>query len=69
MARHQICQTCTLEGRFLEYSSQGAKVDYYRCAQGHVWHVTKDDPNAGQTIVTDRTVTPPRVTPPIPRIT
>jgi hypothetical protein len=48
----QFCQTCRREGRWLEYSSEQASVNYYRCAGGHVWLVPKNNPKAAQTHVT-----------------
>ena len=48
----QFCQTCRREGRWLEFSSDQASVNYYRCAEGHVWIVPKDDPQATPTQVT-----------------
>ena len=39
------CPQCGRTGRFLEQSSQGSVVDYYRCdGCGHVWTTPKCDP-------------------------
>jgi rubredoxin len=44
---HRICPKCQAPGRLLESSSQAAEVEYYRCdACGHVWNLSKADPNA-----------------------
>ena len=39
----QCCQHCPHVGIKLEGMSQYAWVNYYRCANGHVWQVSKDD--------------------------
>ena len=48
----QFCQECGHDGRWLEHSSQDARVDYYRCHEGHVWSVPKNNHKANQTPVT-----------------
>lgn len=37
------CQHCLHFGTKLESMSQYAWVNYYRCPNGHVWQVSKDD--------------------------
>ncbi len=48
----QFCETCGREGRWLEYSTDQARLDYYRCGDGHVWSIPKNNPKAAQTPVT-----------------
>ena len=48
----QFCETCGREGRWLEYSTDQARLDYYRCSDGHVWSIPKNNPKAAQTPVT-----------------
>jgi hypothetical protein len=39
----QPCPAChQSEGRWLEWVSEQAYVDYFRCFCGHVWTVSKD---------------------------
>jgi uncharacterized Zn finger protein len=37
-----LCPKCDCDGRWLEYVSRGADVNYYRCECGHVWTISKD---------------------------
>jgi hypothetical protein len=39
----QLCQHCPQLGIKLEAMSEYAWVNYYRCSNGHVWQVSKDD--------------------------
>ena len=48
----QPCPICRREGRWLELSSEDAQVNYYRCVDGHVWHLPKNKPTADPTPVT-----------------
>jgi hypothetical protein len=53
--RHPPCPVCRRDTlRWLEASSKNAEVDYYRCdACAHVWTVSKFDPAAPLTIITN----------------
>jgi transposase-like protein len=49
------CPRCQLAGSHLAASSEGARVDYFRCDRcGHVWTVDKNDPKAKPRDVTVR---------------
>ena len=44
MAPVRSCPNCGRDGRFLEISSYGASVSYYRCEPcNHVWYYFNDD--------------------------
>ena len=38
----QSCQFCAHVGVWLEHVSAAAYADYYRCASGHVWAISRD---------------------------
>ena len=54
----RLCQHCLRLGVELEDLSQHAWVTYYRCSNGHVWQVSKDDRHDRD----DVTVPPSRIT-------
>ena len=47
----QFCDTCGREGRWLEDAAKTTRMDYYRCAEGHVWRIPTSNPRAAQTRV------------------
>jgi len=44
----QLCDRCGLEGRRLEDAAKTTHMDYYRCAEGHVWRIPTNSPRAAQ---------------------
>jgi hypothetical protein len=50
---HRLCPNCQQRGRFLEWSSTQAKVEYYVCdACGHVWYHANNRPDEAPVAVT-----------------
>jgi hypothetical protein len=50
---HRLCSICQVQGRLLEYTSQDAVVEYYRCDTcGHIWTLEKANPDAPPIAVT-----------------
>jgi uncharacterized OB-fold protein len=56
MPQTRSCPNCNAPGsHWLEISSKGAEVDYFRCTKcGHVWHIPKEGWPGEQRDVTER---------------